>query len=363
MEIFRKQTSNQLTIGDVSWQTLMSSLPLSLIGAFAIFYHSAIATFTCQRQSPNGGICELRKFGLAGFRQTIPLNTIHGSIVLSNFSGRSTSYHLFILSGATEIEFPSFSSKDKKEAIASQINTFLRSPNQHFLKISQDDRLSGLVFGSLFLAFSLTILLLSIEVLTCSFDKNSGLMTLRQRNFLVNNILQKTITNIHSINIESTQHSSIFFYDRSASLLGRGRTVNFSKYCILVVLNSGERYRLTGYDTRLLIGKQRMVDYITAYLQRSNKLEPNLQHQPSPEAEKLTPQQALDRQITTWQEFIRVNPDNAEAHYQLGLALYRHHQHQEAKASLQRARDLFKTQEDSHKADVVQDFLWQLGLE
>jgi hypothetical protein len=355
MEIFRQQTSNKLTIGDVSWQTLMYSLFTGLIGAFAIFYASAITTFTCQRQSPNGGSCELRKFGLTGFRQTIPLNTIHGSQVISNFSARSTSYHLFILTEAGAIQFPSFSSgRGEKEAIASQINTFLRTPNQPFFKVSHDERLSGLLFGSLFFTFGSATLLFSTEFLTCSFDKSRGLMSLKQRNFLLKTrVIQQPIRKIQSANIEATHHS---FIDRWF------RTVNFYKYYIVLVLKSGEHYRLTGYDTRLLKGKQRIVDYMAASFQRDNKLEQNLQHQLSPEAEKLT-QQALEEEITTWQEYIRINPDHAEAHYQLGLALYRHHQRQEAAANLQRARDIFTTQGNCHKASEVQNFLSQWGLD
>jgi hypothetical protein len=45
------------------------------------------------------------------------------------------------------------------------------------------------------------------------------------------------------------------------------------------------------------------------------------------------------------------------------MALYRQHQRKEAAANLQRARDIFQTQGNSQKADVIQDFLWQLGLE
>lgn len=89
----------------------------------------------------------------------------------------------------------------------------------------------------------------------------------------------------------------------------------------------------------------------------------SFQPQPNPRLEKLTKQEALEQEIAIWQKAICVNPNNAEAHYHLGMAFYRHHQRQEATESLQNAIHLFKTQGNSHKAAEVQNFLWQLGLE
>jgi hypothetical protein len=351
MQIFRQQTSNKLTIGDALRQGWIPSLVFGLSGLFFILVNSSISTLTCQRQIQNRGSCEFRQSGLRGSDvRKIRLDFLHGAEVRSSYSGRSRSYKLFLLTEAGEIPFSTTSSKGKKYSIASQINTFIGNPSANFLEVSEDARLYGLAWGLLFWLFGAAILLFHTEFLICKFDKPRGLITLKQRNIILRTgVLKKTIGEIDSVKIESTDHSGT---DRW------GRRFNYHKYYIILILKSGEYFRLTQYDTLNLEGKQKIIEYISQYLQTFNRLERQL-----PQVEQLSPQQAIEKEIATWQEFIRLNPDNAEAHYQLGLALYRHHQHQEATASLQRARDIFKTQGNSQKADVVQGFLWQFGLE
>jgi tetratricopeptide (TPR) repeat protein len=169
-------------------------------------------------------------------------------------------------------------------------------------------------------------------------------MTLRQRNLFRNSLLQKPLREIESAEIKSKCYST---KDRW------GRTVNYTMYHIALQLNSGEYFRLNQYDTRILKGKQKIVEYISKMLQQ----------QQSSDSKQLTQINALEKEIATWQKTLRVSPDNAEAHYNLGLALYRHHQRKEAIAPLQRAKELFKIQGHSQKAAEVQNLLWQLGLE
>ena len=352
MQIFRKQTANALTIGDTLRAGWMPSLIFGLGGLFFILGNSSVSTLTCQRQSQDRGSCEFRQSGLRGSdRRKIRLEFLHGAEVRSSSSGRSRSYKLFLLTEAGEIQFSTFADKGEKYSIASQINTFIGNPSANFLQVSEDARLYVLIWGLLFWLFGVAILLFFTELLTCKFDKTRGWMTLKQRNyiFLRTEVIEKPIGEIGSLQIESTEHSAT---DRW------GRRFNYHQYYIVLILKSGEYFRLTQYDTLNLESKQKIIDYISQYLRTFNKLERQL-----PQVEQLPPQQAIEKEIANWQEFIRLNPDNAEAHYQLGLALYRHHQQKEATASLQRARDLFQTQGNSQKADVIQDFLWQLGLE
>jgi tetratricopeptide (TPR) repeat protein len=79
--------------------------------------------------------------------------------------------------------------------------------------------------------------------------------------------------------------------------------------------------------------------------------------------EELTQQSKLDKEVATWQEAIRLNPNNADAHYQLGLALYRQDKRKEASTHLQLAKELFNAEGNSQKANQVQGLLWEWGLE
>ncbi|HEY9650528.1 MAG TPA: tetratricopeptide repeat protein, partial [Coleofasciculaceae cyanobacterium] len=154
---------------------------------------------------------------------------------------------------------------------------------------------------------------------------------------------------IESATIESTVHSTV---NRSF------QTVTYKKYYLVLVLKSGERLRLTFYETVLLKNKEKVVRYISSLLAKTNHVGNSTKV-----VERLAKQSSIEQEIATWQEAIRVSPDNAEAHYRLGLALYRHNQRQDATDSLERAKDLFKVQGNSKKADEIQSVLWELGLE
>ncbi len=351
MEIFRKQTANKLTICDAPPQGWIPILACGLSGAFFILFNSSITTLNCQRQLPERGSCEFRQSGLRGSEvRKIRLDFLQGAEVRASHSGRSKSYRLFLLTEAGDIPFYSTLIKGNKHLIVSQINTFIANPSAKSLQVSEDGRLYGLSGGLLFWLFGAGILLLSTECLTCSFDQKRSLMTLKQRNTIFRTgVIAQPIREIETVKIESTYHSTKNKW---------GKTINFQKHYIVLTLKSGEHWRLTPYDTVILKGKQKIAEYISKYLESFHKLDSNL-----PEIEKLPLPQGIEKEIATWEEFIRVNPGHAEAYYQLGMALYRGDRRKEAAANLQRARDTFQTQGNSQKADVIQDFLWQLGLE
>jgi hypothetical protein len=356
MEFFSHKTPNKLTVWDATLGFWVISFFLAIAGAYVMLFNASVTTLTCERQSPTQGNCKLVETNLQVPQvQEIPLNTLQQAKVISSFSGRSTSHRLFLLNQTGYIAFPRASGLDKLESIAAQINAFIRNRNSIYIKVTQDDRLEGFISGLFLWGLGAVIVLFNhaIEYLRCEFDKNKGFINLKQGNLIRYGVIHQSIDEIDSVTIETIKHS------RLTKTL---QYVYFNKYRLVLILKSGDRIPLTSYDTQILIGKEKVVEYIATLLKNPHNYE-NFKPKPSPELEKLKHQAALEQEIVIWQEAIRTNPNNAEAHYHLGMAFYRHHQRQEATESLQRARDLFKTQGNSHKAAQVQDFLWQLGLD
>ncbi|HEY9596290.1 MAG TPA: tetratricopeptide repeat protein [Cyanophyceae cyanobacterium] len=253
-----------------------------------------------------------------------------------------------------EIHIANSSHRGEKEYIAAQIDSFIRNSNQTSLNVKQEGQLVDLFLGLSFWLGGIFCLLWQgdqIEVLTCSWDKTLNRIVLQQRNFLSLSTgkLEWSIDDIESATIESTVHSTL---NRSF------QTVTYKKYYLVLVLKSGERLRLTFYETVLLKNKEKVVKYISSLLAKTNHAGNSTKV-----VERLAKQSTIEQEIATWQEATRVSPDNAEAHYHLGLALYRHDQRQDATDSLERAKDLFKVQGNSKKADEIQSVLWELGLE
>lgn len=182
MEIFLRQTPTQLTV----WESLIlfwfSGSIFAIAGLFLTLFNFSVTTLTCQRHLATQGRCELVKSGLhAPQSQEISLDTLHQAIVRARTAGRGTSYELSLLTSLGEIDFAKTSFKGQKYAIAAQINEFIENPNKSSLKVKQDPRLSGLLWGLVFWVAGLVFLLFMghyFEILTCEFDRNRGLIIL-----------------------------------------------------------------------------------------------------------------------------------------------------------------------------------------
>lgn len=65
--------------------------------------------------------------------------------------------------------------------------------------------------------------------------------------------------------------------------------------------------------------------------------------------------------IAQFREVIRLTPKNVDAHLRLGTALMKQDNLEEAIAALEKARDLFKAQRDTQKADQIDQLLQQIS--
>ena len=74
----------------------------------------------------------------------------------------------------------------------------------------------------------------------------------------------------------------------------------------------------------------------------------------------LMQQDKLEEAITEFRELSRRAPKNVDAHLKLGTALVKQDKLEEAIAALQQARDLFKAQRNTQKADSVEQILQEI---
>jgi hypothetical protein len=236
------------------------------MGAFLILSSFAVTTLTCQRWSAAQGSCKLTDLNFPWVNvKEIPLTTLRGAEFRTQLgSGRGISYihKIVLLTPTAEIDVAVSSHKGEKEDITEQINRFIKNSNQTFLKVRQDGQQEKLFWGLFFWGSGLVAVLFfgaEIEIITCSFDKTLGRLTLKQRNSLSlpSGFIEHSIQEIDSATIETTSRSKL---DRF------WRTVGYNEYYLVLVLKSGERIRLTWHETVLLKGKQKVVDYISRIL-------------------------------------------------------------------------------------------------
>jgi hypothetical protein len=134
-------------------------------------------------------------------------------------------------------------------------------------------------------------------------------------------------------------------------------------YQVILLTKYGEQIPLTCYETDIFRSKRKLVEQISNLLEGSQRQPPPAPSPAPPESPSQLQQQKRDREIEKWKQVINAEANNAEAHYQLGIALYRNKQRQEAGVSLKRARDLFAAGGNTQKAAQIQEYLWQSGLE
>lgn len=75
----------------------------------------------------------------------------------------------------------------------------------------------------------------------------------------------------------------------------------------------------------------------------------------------LMQQDKLEEAIAEFRELIRRAPKNVDVYLRLGTALIKKHKPEEALAALEKARDLFKAQRNTQKADQIEQLLQQIS--
>lgn len=213
----------------------------TVAGVFTIF-SGKVTTFTCHRTELPQRSCRLFTSGLLGSKvKEIPVNTLQGA--------KDEDDEVVLLTNSGEVPFNSGSSSD-----ASRINQFVRTLKQKTLTVQQDNRLLLYLFGGVFTASGLFILVLSSEVVTCVFDEILGTFSLRRRGLFGIEITEHQIGEIEDIRVEELTDS------------------DGSTYHTCIILRSGECLPLTRYSTSGKRDHQETADCLRRFLKLNHQI-------------------------------------------------------------------------------------------
>jgi hypothetical protein len=97
--------------------------------------------------------------------------------------------------------------------IASQINSFITKPLRNTLKVEQDGKIIGYAGFGICAFFSLiTFLILTVSpYVTCSFERELEIVTIKRRNLFGNKVLEDKISNIVGVEVETRSGEDITF--------------------------------------------------------------------------------------------------------------------------------------------------------
>ncbi|MBD2578473.1 hypothetical protein [Oscillatoria sp. FACHB-1406] len=213
----------------------------------------------------------------------------------------------------------------------------------------------------------------------CCFNKTEGMLELRRRKLLFQqDAIEIPLVEISAIQLDETiikyswfnfnpfdfRNTRFEWHNTNpiAAIVGFF-TGRLRLYQVYFVTDRIGKISLTCYETDICRSKRKLVERLSSWLDKYHRQPANTRTPSAASSSSLTQSQSREQEIEKWQLAIAEDANNAEAHYQLGLALYRNKQRQEASFHLKQARDLFEQQNNSKKAAQIQEYLWQSGLD
>lgn len=197
-----KQTATELIIQTQSILDLW--FPSSLLMAFGLiwlaFDYNA-ATLNCQRSQEKQGNCQLVRSHLLGSKlQEIQLASLQGAKVeRCGYKSR-----VVLLTNVGNVPFSANSTNwGNKDAVASDINFFVKNAKNRLLRLSQDDRWLGWTGGIFLLAAVGAIVLGKNE--TYSFDEKLNTLTVKQRGLLARKVIEYSLCEIYGVEVDLTK--------------------------------------------------------------------------------------------------------------------------------------------------------------
>lgn len=220
-------------------------------GLFITAEVGKLTVFNCNRVEPSQGLCTLKASSLLKTEsQEIQLATLQGAIVDEIHSSKGTTFRLVIVTTNGEIPFTSYYNPNQigKQINATRITDFISQPTATSLTIRQDDRGSTVLFGGVFVAGGMVVVLLMGEIVACQFDKTMGRFTLQRRGLLGTKVIEHSIREIKDVIVEESTSSDGSTYRVSLILIGR------------------DRIPLTSYYSSGRAGKQKIADSLHQFL-------------------------------------------------------------------------------------------------
>ncbi|RCJ22564.1 hypothetical protein A6S26_20690 [Nostoc sp. ATCC 43529] len=225
------------TLGVTAFFAIIASPFTMIIPSFAwkFLTEEIMATLTCTRTQSSQDMCQLVRVRRIGKEIiNIPVNDLQSATVITKtvfvkkkFQQKETSYSYYYVLfnkkwGSIRFTLHEFNNEDEQKSHASKINYFIHNQNENYLSIEQKFMQPNWTFIQVFwlmifslpglamVAFILTIMFLAmlyaLRITTCTFDKTTGMMTLKHqalRKIFDSIVIQCSLEEIKDIQIKT----------------------------------------------------------------------------------------------------------------------------------------------------------------
>ena len=254
-----KRTPNQLILQHRPLGIWLMGSILTIVGLVIIILFTRASSLTCQRVSPSQGSCELtRSHFLMSKTIIVSINDLKGSEVvmtqtrqMDGFFILKSYYRVILIIPTKRIPLTVYgtTTPDQQEAIATNINTFLKNKTKTSLFIERDQRWLIYLVGGIFIVVGLLAEL--SKIITVTFDKILGTLTIAREGFLRTEVFEFPMEDIIGIKLKS---ASLFNSEKAGS-----------HYQIALELKANKELPLTRKST-FKTKKEKIIKEITNFL-------------------------------------------------------------------------------------------------
>ena len=197
-----KQTATELRIQTQSiFDFWLPSCLFMALGLISLTFDCHAATLSCQRLQAKQGNCQIVRSNLLGSNiKEIQLTSLRGAKVQRcGYKSR-----VVLLTSVGNVPFTANSTNwETQDAVASDINFFVKNAKNRLLRLSQDDRWLGWTGGIFLLAALAAIVLRNNE--TYSFDGTLNTLTVKQRGLLARKVMEYSVCDIYGVEVDRTK--------------------------------------------------------------------------------------------------------------------------------------------------------------
>ncbi|AFZ08452.1 hypothetical protein Osc7112_4124 [Oscillatoria nigro-viridis PCC 7112] len=197
-----KQTASELIIQTQSiFDFWFPSCLFMIFGLISLTFDYHAASLSCQRLQAKQGKCQIVRSNLLGSNiKEIELASLRGAKV--ERCGYKT--RVVLLTSVGNVPFTANSPNwGTQDAVASDINFFVKNAKNRLLRLSQDERWLGWTGGIFLLTGIAAIVLRNNE--TYSFDETLNTLTVKQRGLLASTVIQYSLCEIYGVEVDRTE--------------------------------------------------------------------------------------------------------------------------------------------------------------
>ncbi|MEG4493896.1 hypothetical protein [Microcoleus sp. D3_18_C4] len=171
------------------------------LGLISLTFDYHAASLSCQRLQAKQGKCQIVRSNLLGSNiKEIELDSLRGAKV--ERCGYKT--RVVLLTSVGNVPFTANSTNwGTQNAVASDINFFVKNAKNRLLRLSQDDRWLGWTGGIFLLAGIGVIVLRNNEIY--SFDGTLNTLTVKQRGLLARKVTEYSLCEIYGVEVDRTK--------------------------------------------------------------------------------------------------------------------------------------------------------------